>query len=60
MSHVNNNKMLVTSLERRFINLSNGANVMDLSHTQPKLLDAEHVWGRKFQMEKAHLMFMVT
>ena len=25
---------------------------MDISHTQPKLLDAEHAWGRKFQKEK--------
>ena len=25
---------------------------MDISHTQPKLLDAEHAWSRKFQMEK--------
>ena len=28
---------------------------MDLSHTLPKLLDAEHAWGRKFQTEKSTL-----
>ena len=28
---------------------------MDLSHTQPMLLDAEHAWGRKFQKEKSTL-----
>ena len=33
---------LVTPLERRCINLSNGVKIMDISHTQPKLLDAEH------------------
>ena len=26
---------------------------MDLSDTQPKLLDAEHAWGRQFQTEKS-------
>ena len=35
-----------------YIKLSNGAETMDLCHTQPKLLDAEHAWGRKFQTEK--------
>ena len=25
---------------------------MDVSHTQPKLLDTEHAWGRKFQTKK--------
>ena len=29
-----------------------GANIMDVSHTQPKLLDTEHAWGRKFQTKK--------
>ena len=33
---------LVTQLERRCINLSNGVKIMDISHTQPKLFDAEH------------------
>ena len=33
---------LVTPFERRCINLSNGVKIMDISHTQPKLLDAEH------------------
>ena len=36
---------IVTPLERRCINLSNGVTIMEISHTQPKLLDAE---GRKF------------
>ena len=34
---------------------SNGAKIMDLSHTQPKLLDTKHVWGRKFQTQKSTL-----
>ena len=33
---------LVTPLERMCINLSNSVKIMDISHTQPKLLDAEH------------------
>ena len=33
---------LVTPLERICINLSNGAKITDISHTQPKLLDPEH------------------
>ena len=33
---------LVTPLERICINLSNGVKIMEISHTQPKLLDAEH------------------
>ena len=33
---------LVTPLEIRCINLSNGVTIMKISHTQPKLLDAEH------------------
>ena len=33
---------LVTPLERICINLSNGVKIMDISLTQPKLLDAEH------------------
>ena len=33
---------LVTPLERIFINLSNGVTIMDISLTQPKLLDVEH------------------
>ena len=33
---------LVTPLERICINLSNGVQTMDISLTQPKLLDAEH------------------
>ena len=45
-------KKLVTPLERRCINLSNGVKIMEISHTQPKLLDAEHAYGRKFQTEK--------
>ena len=43
---------LVTPLERRCITLSNGVKIMDISHTQPKLLDTEHAYGRKFQTEK--------
>ena len=43
------------SLERTFIKLSNGAKIMDISNTQPKLLDAKHACGRKFQMEKSTL-----
>ena len=43
---------LVTPLERIYIQLSNGVKIMDLSHTQPKLLAAEHACGRKFQTEK--------
>ena len=50
-----NKSELVTSLERRFINLSNSVKIMDLSHTQPKLVDAEHASGRKFQTEKSTL-----
>ena len=42
----------VSPLERRCIKLSDGVNIMDISHTQPKLLDAEHACGRKFQTEK--------
>ena len=33
---------LVTPLERRCINLFNGVKIMEIFHTQPKLLDAEH------------------
>ena len=33
---------LVTPLERRCVNLSNGIKIMEISHTQPKLLNAEH------------------
>ena len=44
--------MLDTPLERRCIQLFNGIQIMNMSHTQPKLFDAEHAWGRKFQMEK--------
>ena len=51
---------LVIPLERRCIKLSNGVIIMDISPTQPKLLDAEHACGRKFQMEKMHLKFGVT
>ena len=36
---------LVTPLERRCINLSNGVKVMDISHTQPEILDAEHAFS---------------
>ena len=43
---------LITSLERRYIKLSNGVKIMDLSHTQPKLLDTEHAWFRKFPTKK--------
>jgi len=35
--------------------LSNGVKFIDLSHTQPKLLNAEHAWGRKFQKVKSTL-----
>ena len=44
MSHMSTKNELVTSLE-----------IKDLSHTQPKLLDAEHAWSRKFQTEKSTL-----
>ena len=43
---------LVMPLERICISLSNGVYIMDISHTQPKLLDAEHAEGRKCQTEK--------
>ena len=33
---------LFTPLERICITLSNDVKIMDISHTQPKLLDAEH------------------
>ena len=33
---------LVIPLERRCINLSNGVKIMEISRTQPTLLDAEH------------------
>ena len=46
---------LVTPLERICISLSNGVKIMDISLTQPKLLDAEHAYGRKFQTEKNEL-----
>ena len=36
------NEMSRMSKKRRCINLSNGVKIMDISHTQPKLLDAEH------------------
>ena len=36
---------LVTPLERRCINLSNGEKMMDISHTQPEILDAEHAFS---------------
>ena len=43
MSHMSKIKIeLITPLERRCINLSNCVKIMDISHTQPKLLDAEH------------------
>ena len=42
---------LVTPLERKFINLSNGAKRMELAHAQPKLFDTEHARGRKLQTE---------
>ena len=43
MSRMSKKKIeLVTPLERRCINLSKGVKIMDISHTQPKLLDAEH------------------
>ena len=51
---------LVTPLERRCINLSNSVKNMDISRTQPKLLDAENAWGRKFKTEKMHLQFTVA
>ena len=53
MSHMSKKIFeLVTPLERRHITLPKGVNIMDISHTQLKLLDAEHYWGRKFQTEK--------
>ena len=47
---------------RTYIKLSNGVKIMDLSHTQPKLLDAEHAWGTKFKKngKKQYLKFVVT
>ena len=42
MSRMSKKIELVTPLERRCINLSNGVKIMDISHTQPKLLDAKH------------------
>ena len=43
MSRLSKKKIeLVTPLERICIDLSNGVNIMDISHTQPKLLNAEH------------------
>ena len=52
MSRMSKKNGLVTPLERRRIKLSNDVKCMDTSHTQPKLLDAELAWCRKFQMEK--------
>ena len=52
MRRMSKKNELVKQLERRRIKLSNSVKIMDISHTQPKLLDAEHAWGRKFQMEK--------
>ena len=43
---------LVQSLERIFIELSNGVTIMELAHAQPKLFDTEHIWDRKLQTEK--------
>ena len=49
MSRLSKKKIeLVTPLERICINLSNSVKIMDISHTQPKLLDAEYASGRKF------------
>ena len=49
-----------TSLERRYIKLSNGVQIMDLSQTQPNLLDADHAWGRMFQTEKNKIEYVVN
>ena len=43
MSRMSKKKIeLVTPWERRCINISNGVKIMEIFHTQPKLLDAEH------------------
>ena len=56
-------KCLVIPLERIYIKLSNGATFTDLSHTQSKLLDAEHAWGRKSPFDafeiNSHVMSVV-
>ena len=52
MSRMPKKVHLVISSERIFIKLSKGANIMELAHTQPKLLDTEHGRGRKLQTEK--------
>ena len=43
---------LVIPSERIFIKLSNGAQIMELAHAQPKLFDTEHSRSRKLQTEK--------
>ena len=52
MSHVKKYFLNVIPSERIFIKLSNGAKIMELAHTQPKLFNTEHAQGRKFQTEK--------
>ena len=42
---------IVLSLERIFIKLSNGANMMELVHAQTKLFDTGYARGRKRQTE---------
>ena len=42
MRHMSKQIELVTPLERICINVSNDVTIMDISLTQPKLLDAEH------------------
>ena len=51
MSHMSKIE-LVTPSERIFIKLSNGAKIMELAHTEPKLFDTEDARGRKLQTEK--------
>ena len=43
---------LVTPLERRYITPSNSVKILHLAHTQPKLFNTKHAWGRKVQTEK--------
>jgi len=43
-------QQLVTSLERRYLNYHT------LDHTQPKISDTEHTWGRKVQTERNALL----
>ena len=58
-AYVKRIKKELTSLEKRYIKFSNALKIMDLCHTQAKLLDIEHAWGRVFCCSKIVLFVLL-